>query len=261
MSSGYVVFFDSGIGGLTLMRECYSKLNGETFLYFGDNNNAPYGTKSPRQIEKMAFSAFDYLSRFPIKVAVIACNTVTAECVKKMREKYPFKIVGVEPAIKPASKNCKNVLVIATKATLESKKFNLLFNNLDTHCKFTFHAPVNLVPQIEKNIFNLSRINLSEHIPKGNFDGVVLGCTHYIFMKKQIENYLKIPVFDGNLGTADHLKNILCEISKNSANFNNFNAKKYLFNPLNERDCNAKNAVYFLGKSANFNSRVYSSLF
>ena len=240
MSSGYVVFFDSGIGGLTLMRESYSKLNGETFLYFGDNNNAPYGTKSPRQIEKLAFSAFDYLSRFPIKVAVIACNTVTAECVKKMREKYPFKIVGVEPAIKPASKN---------------------FNNLDTHCKFTFHAPVNLVPQIEKNIFNLSRINLSEHIPKGNFDGVVLGCTHYIFMKKQIENYLKIPVLDGNLGTADHLKNILCEISKNSANFNNFNAKKYLFNPLNERDCNAKNAVYFLGKSANFNSRVYSSLF
>ena len=59
MSSGYVVFFDSGIGGLTLMYECYSKLNGETFLYFGDNNNAPYGTKSPRQIERLAFSAFD----------------------------------------------------------------------------------------------------------------------------------------------------------------------------------------------------------
>lgn len=258
MKSGYIVFFDSGIGGLTLLKECDKRLNGENFLYYGDNLNAPYGNKSKKQIEKLVFSAFDYLSRFPIKAAVIACNTVTAECALKMRKKYPFKIIGVEPAIKPASESCKNVLVIATRATLKSKKFNDLYKGIKTDCKFTFYAPEGLVLEIEKNIFDLSKIKLSEYLPSGNFDGVVLGCTHFVFLKERIRNYLKSAVFDGNIGTADHLAKTLCDYDCETY----VNGKKapfdYRFCRLDERDCDDKNSLCFLGKSAKINKAVYS---
>ena len=85
MEPGYIAFFDSGIGGLTLLKECAQQLAGESFLYFGDNANAPYGNKSPEEIERLTLTAFGYLSRFPLKAAVLACNTVTAECAAALR--------------------------------------------------------------------------------------------------------------------------------------------------------------------------------
>ena len=118
MEPGYIAFFDSGIGGLTLLKECAQQLAGESFLYFGDNANAPYGNKSPEEIERLTLTAFGYLSRFPLKAAVLACNTVTAECAAALRARCPFPVLGVEPALKPAAKACKNVLVLATRAPL-----------------------------------------------------------------------------------------------------------------------------------------------
>ena len=145
MEPGYIAFFDSGIGGLTLLKECAQQLAGESFLYFGDNANAPYGNKSPEEIERLALTAFGYLSRFPLKAAVLACNTVTAECAAALRARCPFPVLGVEPALKPAAKACKNVLVLATRATLSSKKFRALAESVSGACRFTFYCPRDLV--------------------------------------------------------------------------------------------------------------------
>ena len=137
MEPGYIAFFDSGIGGLTLLKECAQQLAGESFLYFGDNANAPYGNKSPEEIERLTLTAFGYLSRFPLKAAVLACNTVTAECAAALRARCPFPVLGVEPALKPAAKACKNVLVLATRATLSSKKFRALAESVSGAVEFT----------------------------------------------------------------------------------------------------------------------------
>lgn len=140
MEPGYIAFFDSGIGGLTLLKECAQQLAGESFLYFGDNANAPYGNKSPEEIERLTLTAFGYLSRFPLKAAVLACNTVTAECAAALRARCPFPVLGVEPALKPAAKACKNVLVLATRATLSSKKFRALAESVSAPAALPFTA-------------------------------------------------------------------------------------------------------------------------
>lgn len=266
MQSGYTAFFDSGIGGLTLLKECAQKLTGESFLYFGDNANAPYGNKRPQEIERLTFSAFDYLSRFPVKAAVLACNTVTAECAEALRARCPFPVLGVEPALKPAAKSCKNVLVLATRATLTSKKFRALAERVAGGCRFTFYCPRDLAGEIENNIYDLSKIDLARHLPEGEqrFDGAVLGCTHYIFLKEEISARLRCPVFDGNAGTADHLSEILGKTGKKEGgNFASAAPKaeekgERLFGKIAKNgDFCGKNAVFFVGNAAFKNKTVF----
>lgn len=266
MEPGYIAFFDSGIGGLTLLKECAQQLAGESFLYFGDNANAPYGNKSPEEIERLTLTAFGYLSRFPLIAAVLACNTVTAECAAALRARCPFPVLGVEPALKPAAKACKNVLVLATRATLSSKKFRALAESVSGACRFTFYCPRDLAGEIENNIFDLSKVDLSRHLPEGeqHFDGAVLGCTHYIFLKEQIAARLRCPVFDGNAGTADHLSKILGKIGQKEKSgygglsINTVKQEESLFDKMAiNGDFCRKNAVFFVGNAAFKNKTVF----
>lgn len=264
MSQSYIVFFDSGIGGLTLLEECCRKLEGERLLYYGDNENAPYGNKSSRAIEALALNAFNYLSGFPVKAAVLACNTVTAECAEALRRRFSFPIVGVEPALKPAAKRCKNVLVIATKATLSSRKFSGLCESVSADCRFTFHCPKDLAGEIESKIADLSQIDLARHLPRGDYDGAVLGCTHYIYLRREISAYLKCPVFDGNAGTADHLIDLLarsetlCTDFSNSGEFESKGETVCLYSKDDKKY--RRNEIYFAGNSALKNKKVFHTL-
>lgn len=269
MQNGYIAFFDSGIGGLTLLKECTKRTENESFLYFGDNRNAPYGNRSHSQILHLAEQAFEYLARFPLKAAVIACNTVTAECAEVLRRKYSFPIIGVEPALKPAAEICNKALVLATRATLSSRKFAVLAEKLAGDCDFTFFCPSALAGAIEKNIFNLTRLDLKEHLPEGDFDGVVLGCTHYIFLREEISGRLNCPAFDGNCGTAARLVKILNESVAFSGRKNADSRKLIAMEEINKCSKNVgnitengrkygKNSIFFVGDSAFKNKQVFN---
>ena len=124
--------------------------------------------------------------------------------------------MGVEPALAPAAAAVPGgrVLLLCTPAALACARIGALVKNT-RGVSVVCHAPAGLAADVEKNIFRLSRIDLSRHLPQGEFDAAVLGCTHYVFLRRRISSALRCPVFDGNLGTADHLAAILNICSKN----------------------------------------------
>ena len=115
-----VCFFDSGIGGLNLLGECIKRIPNKQFVYFADNFNVPYGNYSEEKILILANKIFSEIQQYNPIAAVIACNTVTAVCIEYLRNKYSFPIIGIQPAIKPAAKNCRRCVVLATPATAHS---------------------------------------------------------------------------------------------------------------------------------------------
>lgn len=238
MTENYIVFFDSGVGGVTVLRECVKRYPTEKYLYYGDNENAPYGNRPREEIIKLAKKAFEEIACVRVRAVVIACNTVTAECVDALRKIYSFPIVGIEPAIKPAALCGGKVLLLATRATLESERVKRLIATNESNAEITVYSPENLAGDVERNIENLDNIRLSTHLPKGKFDAVVLGCTHYIYLREKIASYYKCSVYDGNAGTVDHLGKILNICSKND-------------------EKTEQNEPYFYGKSKKVNEKAY----
>lgn len=198
--------YDSGIGGLTLLAECVKMLPEKNFIYYGDNRNAPYGNKPREELLRLSRRVFDYFSSVGVCAVVVACNTVTTQCVSRLREEYPFPVIGTEPAVRLVA-DCRHPLVLATKATLHSDAYLRLCSILKNQ-PVSF-APGFLVAQIEKNAPFFEKIGIADHLPKIRCDGVVLGCTHFIYLKKEISCFYDAPCFDGNFGTAKRLKNIL----------------------------------------------------
>lgn len=199
-----VCFFDSGIGGLCLLYECVRKLPDIDFTYFADNASVPYGALDKRTLISKTDSIFMQIQKLNPKAAVVACNTVTASCIEYLRDKYPFEIIGIQPAIKQAVKSGGRCLVLATPSTAKSDAFiNLLnkFGNENTE----IYASEKLAAYIEENIENLKYEEVIKLLPDRQCDSVVLGCTHYIFIKDIAVAYYKCPVFDGIEGTANHL--------------------------------------------------------
>ena len=103
MEKDRIVFFDSGVGGITLLADFLRRYPSAACAYYGDNGNAPYGNRPEGEIRRLAESAFARIARLSPRAAVIACNTVTAECADLLRRKFPFPIIGVEPAVRPAA--------------------------------------------------------------------------------------------------------------------------------------------------------------
>lgn len=203
-----IAFFDSGIGGLTVLKEAYQLLPQENFIYYADTEHVPYGTKSSKEIRQYIFEAVDFLAKQNIKMLVVACNTATTAAISDLRAKYSFPIVGMEPAVKLALENHgQKILVLATSFTLSQKKFDasiapLALDELVLFAeKFDFDSP-----RVQKYLKNkLSALDTS------GYDAVVLGCTHFIFYKNLIQKYLpkNIAILDGNQGTVNNLINIL----------------------------------------------------
>jgi len=120
-------FFDSGVGGISVLKESLKILPNEDFVYFGDSINAPYGIKSVNEVKELTFNAVDFLLSKGVKVVVIACNTATSAAIDDLREKYKdIPIIGIEPALKPAVEisRGKSIIIMATPMTLAEKKFS-----------------------------------------------------------------------------------------------------------------------------------------
>jgi len=181
--------FDSGVGGLSILDEALQQLPHHNYIYFADSANAPYGDKPPQWIAERSLQICRYLMEQDCSAIVVACNTATAEAIATIRSTLDIPIIGVEPGIKPAANGIVGVL--ATEATLNSDKFNALLATLPEHCQFIKQAGAGLVPLIEAGLIEtpemqaLLRSHLKPILDQGA-DTLVLGCTHYPFLKKMI---------------------------------------------------------------------------
>ena len=159
--------FDSGIGGLNVLCECLKAAHGVTFYYFGDNCNAPYGSKGKEEIGILVERGLHILARRRIDVAVLACNTASAVCLESMRRKFPFPIVGMEPAISPAAKKFRRILVLCTPRTAESERLRRLIARHPA-AEIEVFAPKDLAWAIEKNLLEKEPLLLEDHLPGGD---------------------------------------------------------------------------------------------
>lgn len=209
-------FFDSGVGGISVLKESLKVLPSEDFVYFGDSLNAPYGTKSVNEVKKLTFKAVDFLIEKGVKVVVIACNTATSAAIDELRKQYrDIPIIGIEPALKPAvavSKG-KSVIIMATPMTLTEKKFDKLMKLYNKEVDIIPLPCAGLVEFIENGIIEGDEIKeylegkLKEfrHL---DVAAIVLGCTHYPFIRKELMKIVgeKTIIIDGSIGTVNQLK-------------------------------------------------------
>jgi len=189
--------FDSGVGGLSILDEALRQLPEHDYIYLADSINAPYGEKSSEWIASRSMELCQYLAAQGCDAIMVACNTATAEAIAHIRNELSnIPIIGVEPGIKPAAMQSLNgiVGVLATEATLKSDKFSALLATLP-NCRFVKQAGAGLVPLIEAGQANGEETLelLAEHlepIQDAGADTLVLGCTHYPFLRKAIRKLL-----------------------------------------------------------------------
>lgn len=203
-----VCFFDSGIGGLTLLHECAKKLPNVRLYYFADNYNVPYGNLPLSGLKSKVDVIFSRISEINPTAAVIACNTVTAHCAEELRAKYSFPIIGIQPAVKEAVKAGGKCVVFATPATAASASLKKLVSAYGNGLTEVVACP-EFAAFVEKNIFNLDGEKVMKLLPEVEADTVVLGCTHYIFVKSAVERKYNCPVFTGVEGTVNRILSIL----------------------------------------------------
>lgn len=205
--------FDSGVGGLSILNELKQTLPHENFLYYGDSKNCPYGEKSDDDLMQITRSVVKYLKSEGCRLIVIACNTATTRCMKKLRAEFPELIfVGCVPAIKVAcDNNFKNTLVMATPATIESERTQELVRDNKRDAQNIYLVPCfGLADAIEnenkKEIMLILKNIFFEYLDK-NIDSIVLGCTHYPFIKDEILSLMpNVSLLDGSKGVAREVK-------------------------------------------------------
>ena len=206
-------FFDSGVGGLSVLRTACRLMGKENYIYYGDGAHAPYGNKDEALIKELALKGVGELLKRDIKALVIACNTATAVAVEHIRQRVDIPVIGMEPAVKPAIcyADQGRVLVMATQATLQLPKFGQLVMKLHAKDEIIPLPAVELAALVEKGDRQAVEVYLSGLLAPyvGQVSAVVLGCTHYVFCKEIISRTMNVPVLDGNEGTVLHLKNIL----------------------------------------------------
>ena len=217
----YIAVFDSGVGGISVLRHLIRHMPGERFLYYGDSANAPYGSRTTEEVRQLTLAAAEKLTtEYPIKALVIACNTATAAAVTQVRETYPDLIViGIEPALKVAADHFPGgrIGVMATEVTLREEKFDTLLHRFDENCTIAKIPAPGLVQLIEAGKVDaeeteaLLRTILGDYI--GKLDALVLGCTHYPFASNAISRVLgkETVLLEGGDGTARETRRRLAE--------------------------------------------------
>ena len=217
----YIAVFDSGVGGISVLRQLRKRMPNEKFVYYGDSANAPYGSRSTKEVRRLSLAAAEKLmEEYPVKALVVACNTATAAAIDTLREKYPDEIiVGIEPAVKLAADRHTggNIGVMATEVTLREEKFDLLMQRFHGGCTIHKIPAPGLVRLIEAGqgdsdvCLTYLRELLQPYI--GKLDALVLGCTHYPFVKHNIQGILGpgTEVLHGGEGTARETKRRLAE--------------------------------------------------
>lgn len=209
--------FDSGVGGISVLSKAVELLPHESFIYYGDNKNAPYGTKTIEEICALSAAVVDELMGADVKALVIACNTITSAYAEILRRDCPIPVIGMEPAVKPASFARKGgaILALATRATLSLEKFARLMNLYgEGVIPIEGKGFVELVEN-EADEDCIRKVLLETFAPYLNtqVDGIVLGCTHYPFLRRYIEElFPSVPIFDGREGTVRQLERRLREM-------------------------------------------------
>jgi glutamate racemase len=205
-----IAVFDSGVGGISVLRELVKLMPEEKYLYFGDSANAPYGKRTTEEVRQLTMDAAQMLFARGCKALVVACNTATSAAIDLLRQTYPDKIIiGIEPALKLAADQFPGgkIAVMATPVTLREQKFNRQLERFPGVTVQTIPVP-DLVELVEAGhrddeaVEDLLRPVLAPYADK--LDAVVLGCTHYPFAAKTISKLLgeKTAVLDGGAGTA-----------------------------------------------------------
>ena len=213
--SDYIAVFDSGVGGVSVLRELLKLMPGERYLYFGDSANAPYGTRPTSEVRDLTLAAADMLMARGCKALVVACNTATAAAIIDLRAKYTDKIIiGIEPALKVAADHFPGgeVGVMATPVTLREEKFDVLLHRFTDSCTVHKIPAPGLVELVEhgKALSEEAEALLAPLLLpyRDKLDAVVLGCTHYPFAAPVIAKLLgsKTALLDGGPGTARQTK-------------------------------------------------------
>ena len=216
-----IAVFDSGVGGISVLRELIRIMPNENYIYFGDSRNAPYGIKKKEEVRELTINCAQKLFEQGAKGLVVACNTATSAAVRVLREMYPdIPIVGIEPALKPAVLCMPHprVLVMATPMTIREEKFKHLMEQYEEQAEIIPLPCPGLMDFIERG--DLKGEDLHKYLEdllysysNNQVDAAVLGCTHYPFARLQIQQVLgdKVKTFDGGEGTAREMKRRLAE--------------------------------------------------
>lgn len=215
--NNYIAVFDSGVGGISVLKELIALMPKENYLYFGDSANAPYGQKTTREVRELTLQRATMLFDRGAKALVIACNTATSAAIDLLRSTFPGKLIlGIEPALKPAITQFPTgtIGIMATEVTLREEKLQRLMAQFDTATVHRISAP-GLVELIEAGKADSAKTEiflrniLAPYV--GKLDALVLGCTHYPFVKDTIARILgeQTLLFDGSAGTARQTQRLL----------------------------------------------------
>lgn len=238
MNNNPIGIFDSGIGGLTVLRKIIEILPNEKYIYYADTDNVPYGTKPKEEVKIYIEKAIKFLISKNVKAIVIACNTATSIAVNDLRNKYDIPIIGIEPAVKPAieKRNGKKVLIMATPTTIREEKLQNLVKKLNASEEVDLIDMPKLVEFAEKMEFNSGEVKkyIEDRLKKynlNNYSTLVLGCTHFPLFKETLLQVFSNEIFiiDGSQGVANRLKDILENknlLGSNKLQINYYNSGK-----------------------------------
>ncbi len=218
--------FDSGVGGLSVLREIRARLPHESLLYVADSGHVPYGEKSPEFIRERCRAIAAFLVEQGAKALVLACNTATAAGVADLREQYPrLPVVGMEPAVKPAARATRSgvVGVLATTGTLKSAKFAALLDRFASDVRVITQPCPGLVERIEAGELatpgtRMLLESLVQPLIEQGCDTLILGCTHYPFVKPLLREILPatVALVDTGAAVARHLETLLAASGQQS---------------------------------------------
>ncbi len=221
MNNSPLAFLDSGIGGLPYLEWLKERLPQESFVYLADNLNFPYGTKSKEQLVKIMSDTMNFLYRkYNPKAAVIACNTASVISLASLREEFRFPIIGVVPAVKPAAfmSRKKRIGLMASNRTIEDSYTENLINEHASDCAVFRYAGTEIIDFIENKLCTATTEEATEIIrPAVDFfinndvDILVLGCTHFLFLEKQLQSLLGdgISIIDSREGVGNQIIRVL----------------------------------------------------
>lgn len=238
MDKQWILVFDSGLGGISVLRELMAVLPHEQFLYVGDSRNAPYGGRSTQEVRQLTLASVEkFMADRPVKAVVVACNTATAAAIDTLRAAYPERIiVGMEPAVKLAADQHPGgrIIVMATQVTLREAKFCALLDRFSGEQRIVPLPCPGLVEFIEAGRLHDPALNrhlqdLLSPALAGGADAIVLGCTHFPFLKPMIRALAgpEVDILDGGHGTAMQTlhrlaeKQLLCSSGQGTVELHN----------------------------------------
>lgn len=236
--------FDSGLGGLTVLKQIKELIPGENIVYFGDVARVPYGSKSKIEVLKYTHQAMNFFKYKNVKAVVIACNTATAAALSEIQGMYDIPIIGViDGGVKSAIESTKNkrVMVIGTEGTVKSEKYVKKIKEVDNSIEVYQKACPLFVYLVENGqmdtvkSFEIAKYYLNSYMDK-NIDTIVLGCTHYLHLKNDIAK-----VVGENVTIVDPAQRVVQDLD-------NLLKNKEIYNTQEKGDCR----YYISSKSDNF---------